>query len=132
MSVVTPGTTVGAEQLWTDVPNSNRQGAVAQPLRPDDPDTPRPARPEVSKERADDDVPIRVRIGWNAGEPIEEEGDLFGSTVILAARIASEGKGGEILVSDVIRQLVTGKGFLFNDRGEHALRGSRTPCVSSK
>ena len=31
---------------------------------------------------------IGVRIGLNAGEPIEEDGDLFGATVILASRIA--------------------------------------------
>jgi adenylate cyclase len=28
--------------------------------------------------------PLHVRVGLNAGEPIEEDGDLFGSTVILA------------------------------------------------
>jgi len=66
---------------------------------------------------------IRVRIGINAGEPIAEADDLFGSSVILAARIASQAEGGEVLVSDVIRQLVAGKGFLFHDRGESNLRG---------
>ncbi len=70
---------------------------------------------------------VAVRIGLNAGEPIEEEGDLFGSTVILAARIAAIAEAGEILVSDVIRQLLSGKGFLFNDRSEHALKGFEDP-----
>jgi class 3 adenylate cyclase len=46
--------------------------------------------------------PIRVRIGLNAG-------------------------GGEILASDVVRQLVAGKGFLFSDRGDVALRGFEDP-----
>ena len=45
----------------------------------------------------------------------------------MAARIAAEARGGEILVSDVVRQLVAGKGFLFNDRGEHALKGFEDP-----
>jgi class 3 adenylate cyclase/alpha-beta hydrolase superfamily lysophospholipase len=67
--------------------------------------------------------PVRVRIGLNAGEPIAEEEDLFGTAVILAARIAARAKGGEILASDVVRQLVAGKGFLFADRGEATLRG---------
>jgi class 3 adenylate cyclase len=67
--------------------------------------------------------PIRVRIGLNAGEPIAEEEDLFGTAVILAARIAAKAEGGEILASDVVRQLVAGKGFLFADRGEATLRG---------
>ena len=66
---------------------------------------------------------IRVRIGLNAGEPIAEEKDLFGTAVNLAARIAAKAEGGEILASDVVRQLVAGKGFLFADRGDVALRG---------
>jgi class 3 adenylate cyclase/pimeloyl-ACP methyl ester carboxylesterase len=86
-----------------------------------------PARPEVSKERAVDGAPIRVRCGLNAGEPIAEDDDLFGTAVIVAARIAAQAQGGEILVSDVVRQLVAGKGFLFNDRGEHALKGFEDP-----
>jgi class 3 adenylate cyclase len=72
-----------------------------------------------------------VRIGLNAGEPIAEEeagrADLFGTAVNLAARIAGEAKGGEVLASDVVRQLVAGKGFLFADRGETALRGFEDP-----
>ncbi|HEV8574346.1 MAG TPA: adenylate/guanylate cyclase domain-containing protein [Dehalococcoidia bacterium] len=75
---------------------------------------------------------IRVRIGLNAGEPIAEQdpngrGDLFGTAVIVAARIAARAAGGEILVSDVVRQLVAGKGFVFADRGETALRGFEEP-----
>jgi len=67
--------------------------------------------------------PIRVRIGLNAGEPIAEEKDLFGTAVIMAARIAAQAAGGEILVANVVRELAAGKGFLFADRGEAALRG---------
>ncbi|MCJ7509670.1 MAG: adenylate/guanylate cyclase domain-containing protein [Dehalococcoidia bacterium] len=70
---------------------------------------------------------IRVRIGLNAGEPIAEEKDLFGTAVNMAARIAAKAEGGEILASDVVRQLVAGKGFLFADRGEVELRGFEEP-----
>ena len=70
---------------------------------------------------------IRVRIGLNAGEPIAEEGDLFGTAVIAAARIAAQAKGGEILASNVVRELVAGKGFLFSSRGRTALRGFDDP-----
>src|SRR5450759_2178513 len=38
--------------------------------------------------------PLSVRVGLNAGEPIEEDGDLFGATVILASRIAAKAEGG--------------------------------------
>ncbi len=70
---------------------------------------------------------LRVRVGINAGEPIAEDDDLFGTAVIAAARIASMAAGGEILVANVVRELVAGKGFLFSDRGEQALRGLEDP-----
>ena len=75
---------------------------------------------------------IRVRIGLNAGEPIAEDdpdghGDLFGTAVIRAARIAALAQGGEIVVANVVRELAEGKGFLFGDRGEVALRGFDDP-----
>ena len=73
------------------------------------------------------DTPIRVRIGLNAGEPVAEEKDLFGTAVQLAARIAAKAEGGEIVVSDTVRGLVAGKGFLFSDRGDVALRGFEDP-----
>jgi class 3 adenylate cyclase len=73
------------------------------------------------------DEPIRVRIGLNAGEPIAEAQDLFGTAVNLAARIAARAEGGEILASDVVRQLVAGKRFLFRDRGDVELRGFEDP-----
>jgi class 3 adenylate cyclase len=71
--------------------------------------------------------PLHVRVALNAGEPIAEQDDLFGASVIAAARIAGQARGGDILVSDVVRQLVAGKGFLFADRGEIVLRGFDDP-----
>jgi class 3 adenylate cyclase len=70
---------------------------------------------------------IRVRIGLNAGEPIAEDEDLFGTAVILAARIAAKAEGGEMLVANVVRELAAGKGFLFSDRGDVILRGFEDP-----
>jgi len=72
-------------------------------------------------------VEVRVRIGLNAGEPIAEDEDLFGTAVNLAARIAAKAEGGEIVVSDTVRGLVAGKGFLFSERGDVALRGFEDP-----
>jgi class 3 adenylate cyclase len=68
-----------------------------------------------------------VRIGINAGEPIAEGDDLFGASVIAAARISARAKGGQILASDVVRQLLAGKGFIFGDQGEHSLKGFDEP-----
>jgi class 3 adenylate cyclase len=70
---------------------------------------------------------FRVRIGLNAGEPIEENDDLFGTSVIAASRIAAQARGAEIFVADVVRQLAAGKGFLFSDRGDVGLRGLDDP-----
>jgi class 3 adenylate cyclase len=67
--------------------------------------------------------PLHVRVGLNAGEPIEEDGDLFGATVILASRIAAKAGAGEILVPDTVRGLLSGKGFVFSDRGEFVPKG---------
>jgi eukaryotic-like serine/threonine-protein kinase len=47
---------------------------------------------------------IRVRMGLHVGAAIREEGDFFGRSVILAARIAAQARGGEILVSSSLRQ----------------------------
>ena len=73
------------------------------------------------------DERIRVRVGINAGEPINEDDDLFGAAVITAARIAGEAAAGEILTAMVVRELVAGKGFDFSDRGEAVLRGFAEP-----
>jgi class 3 adenylate cyclase len=40
-----------------------------------------------------------VRVGLNADEPIEEDVGLFGSTMIMASRIAAKANAGEILNS---------------------------------
>ena len=71
--------------------------------------------------------PIRVRIGLNAGEPIAEDDDLFGTAVNLEARICSQDKAGQILAPIVVRELAAGKQFMFADLGETELRGFEDP-----
>ena len=67
--------------------------------------------------------PLHVRVGLNAGEPIEEDGDLFGSTVILASRIAAKAGAGEILIPEPLRHLLSGKSYVYADRGDTVLKG---------
>jgi class 3 adenylate cyclase/pimeloyl-ACP methyl ester carboxylesterase len=67
--------------------------------------------------------PLHIRVGLNAGEPIEEDGDLFGSTVILASRIAAKAGAGEILIPEPLRHLLAGKSYVYADRGEAVLKG---------
>jgi pilus assembly protein CpaF len=67
---------------------------------------------------------IRVRIGLNTGEVVEEAGDIFGAAVNVAARVAGKARGGEILVSDVVRQLVGPMAEMqFALRGRYRLKG---------
>ncbi len=73
------------------------------------------------------DEPIQVRIGLNSGEPVRDGDDLFGTSVQLARRICDKAAPGQILASNVVRELVAGKGFLFADLGETALRGFEDP-----
>jgi adenylate cyclase len=70
---------------------------------------------------------LRVRIGINVGEPLAEDGDLFGSAVNLAARVCDRAKGGEILVTDAARRLVDSPEIRFRARGRARLRGIRAP-----
>jgi len=92
-----------------------------------------PAHGSTGSPRAGGDVgvtaraPLHVRIGLNAGEPVAEEKDLFGTAVQLAARICAHAEPGQILVSDVVQQLAAGKGFTFADQGEVALKGFEKP-----
>jgi class 3 adenylate cyclase len=69
---------------------------------------------------------VRVRIGMHAGEAIREEGDFFGRSVILAARIAAQARGGEILVSEALKERAepaNGDGIRFDDGRELELKG---------
>ena len=73
------------------------------------------------------DSPLGVYVGVNAGEPIAEDDDLFGTSVDLAARLVDHAEPGQIIASDVVRQLAAGKDFLFADLGETELRGFEDP-----
>jgi adenylate cyclase len=77
--------------------------------------------------QGDPDTPIRVRIGLNAGEPVAEDEDLFGTAVQLAARVCDKAEPGQVLVSNVVQELAAGKGFDFADQGEASLKGFEKP-----
>lgn len=64
-----------------------------------------------------------VRIGVHSGRVIEEEEDLFGRTVVFAARVADQARGGEILTSSVTREYAA---------GDSGLRFERHPPVELK
>jgi class 3 adenylate cyclase len=70
------------------------------------------------------DEPIRVRIGLHTGEALKDVDKFFGKTVILAARIASVARGGEILASSLLKELTESTGDLrFGAAREVDLKG---------
>ena len=75
---------------------------------------------EVEPEHA-----IRVRVGLHTGEVlVDDDGDLFGKHVVIAARIGALAEGGEILVSSLVRQIVEPRGDLsFLESRDVQLRG---------
>ena len=72
------------------------------------------------------DLPIQVRIGIHAGEAVEEDGDLVGRVVNLAARVTGEAGPGEILVTEPVADYLGGR-LGFEDRGLRPLRGVAQP-----
>ncbi|HEY8438517.1 MAG TPA: nickel-binding protein [Candidatus Limnocylindrales bacterium] len=79
------------------------------------------------KRNAQSGPALRVRIGIAAGEPVDRGDDLFGSTVTLASRICDAARGGQVLVSDVVRDIGTEDGYRFADAGAKLLKGFQTP-----
>lgn len=69
---------------------------------------------------------LRIRIGINAGEAVEDDGDLVGRVVNLAARVAAEARPGEILVTEPVAEYL-GTRLDFEDRGVRVLKGVSQP-----
>jgi len=70
------------------------------------------------------ETPMRVRIGLHTGEAIKDHDDFFGKHVILAGRIADQARGGEILVSALLKELTESAGeFRFGEERQVALKG---------
>ncbi len=61
------------------------------------------------------DIELQVRMGLHTGEAIADaSGDLIGRHVIKAARIANLAAGGQILVSETVREIASGDhGLMF-------------------
>ena len=70
---------------------------------------------------------LRVRIGLHAGEPLPEDGRLFGACVIAAVRICANADAGQVLVSDLIWRLAAGRAFDLRAHGLVPLKGIGQP-----
>ena len=70
---------------------------------------------------------IPLRVGLHTGECDRCEGPGQGRVAGLAARVASLGQPGDVLVSRTVVDLVAGSGLEFADRGMHALADGQKP-----
>ena len=66
---------------------------------------------------------LEVRCGLHTGEVTRRNGDVAGMTVHIGARVSSVADPGEVLVTRTVRDLVAGSGIVFDERGDHALKG---------
>jgi class 3 adenylate cyclase len=71
---------------------------------------------------------LQVRVGLNVGEPIRDEGDYFGTPVVVAKRLCDIAAGGQILASELLRALVESRGsFTFRSCGPMPVKGIAQP-----
>jgi class 3 adenylate cyclase len=70
---------------------------------------------------------LDIRAGVHTGECERIDGKLGGVAVHVGARIAATARGGEVLTSRTVRDLVAGSGLAFTDRGTHRLAGIDEP-----
>lgn len=78
--------------------------------------------------RAHPDRSLRVRVGVHVGEPVRDEDDFFGATVVVAKRLCDRAAGGQILASELLAGLVGSRGgFRFRPIGQVRLKGLAQP-----
>jgi class 3 adenylate cyclase len=69
------------------------------------------------------DVGLDVRSGVHTGEVEEVDGTLGGIAVHIGARVTSLAGPAEVMVTSTVKELVAGSGAVFDDAGEHELKG---------
>jgi len=70
-----------------------------------------------------------VRVGVNTGPAVERDGDFFGSTVNMAARLSQAARGGEVLLTEATRAAARRRGTRLEQRGARTFRNARDPVV---
>jgi class 3 adenylate cyclase len=78
---------------------------------------------EIATAFAEAPVPVRLRIGVHTGDALHEADHFYGTTVHYAARVASSALGGEVLVSNLVRDLVAEEDVDFVESREVELKG---------
>ena len=78
---------------------------------------------------AGDDDGLGLRVGLHSGELLREEGDFFGTTVIVARRLCDSADAGQVIVSNEARGQIDGQAF--ESLGPIALKGIGEPVGAS-
>jgi adenylate cyclase len=68
-----------------------------------------------------------LRIGAHSGPVLYREGDYYGTTVNVAARVTSVAGGGQFVVTDAIHRHATGPDASFEPIGAHTVKGITEP-----
>ena len=68
-------------------------------------------------------VGLAIRAGLHTGEAELIGDDVGGIAIHIAARVIARARPHEVLVSSTVKDLVTGSGIEFDDRGTHRLKG---------
>jgi class 3 adenylate cyclase len=66
---------------------------------------------------------IEIRAGLHTGEVSIEGDDLAGLGVVIGARVGALAGPSQVLVSQTVKDLIAGSGVIFEDAGEHELKG---------
>ncbi|HEV8627284.1 MAG TPA: adenylate/guanylate cyclase domain-containing protein [Acidimicrobiia bacterium] len=84
----------------------------------------------AAEKRTHPETSLGLRVGVHAGEPLEEAGDLFGTTVVVASRLCDRAREGQILASELVSVLAgEPAGFAFRRLGRLRLKGLDTPLA---
>ena len=66
---------------------------------------------------------LKIRAGVHTGEVQMVDGKIAGMTVVIGARVGAKAEASEVLVSQTVKDLVAGSDLIFEDAGEHELKG---------
>jgi class 3 adenylate cyclase len=66
---------------------------------------------------------LAVKVGLHSGEIELMSDDIGGIAVHVAARVATLAAAGEVLATSTVKDLVSGSGLCFGNRGSHSLKG---------